>query len=292
VLSPDYVAAAFLGSSLKHDDTDNSIMSLLIRFRHNQKIMLEIDEAYARGYLQLTLSGIWAFVTRNKRGQVHSFHPLPNLAFDWNDRVDSQTLILGWQGISHFLGTSDHVSAALYQRPCPPSLIQALIPQHPDHAIWLASYKEEYDGLKEFDTFEELIFTEYRKVEETHGPAIQSMCVLVTNKDEHGNPVHAKSCIVVLGNKDPHQWTNGDCFAPVETQSAVRLLVSLAIEHNTFAQQGDCKNAFCNPVLPDDEVVIVRPPSGCPFSKPNTFWRLCKTLYGLRRSPKHWYEMF
>jgi hypothetical protein len=78
----------------------------------------------------------------------------------------------------------------------------------------------------------------------------------------------------------------------VVTQSAVRILVYLVIEHNKFAQQGDCKNSFCNPVLTDDEVFIVRPPEGCPFSKPNTFWRLRKTLYGLRRSPKHWYEMF
>jgi hypothetical protein len=138
------------------------------------------------------------------------------------------------------------VSAALCQRPCPLSLIQALNPRHPDHAIWLASYKEEYDGLTEFDTFEELTFAEYRKLAETHGPAIPSMCVLVTKKDEHGNPVWAKSRIVVLSNKYPHEWTTCDCFAPVATQSAVRLLVSLAIKHNKFAQQGDCKNALCN----------------------------------------------
>jgi hypothetical protein len=78
-----------------------------------------------------------------------------------------------------------------------------------------APYKEEYDGLKEFDTFEELTFAEYRKLAETHGPAIPSMCVLVTKKDEHGNHVRAKSRIVVLGNKYPHQWTKGECFAPV-----------------------------------------------------------------------------
>jgi hypothetical protein len=279
-------------SSLKHDDTDNGIISLPNWLRHNQNIILEIYGTYARGYLQLTLNGIWAFITLNKRGQVHGYNPLPNFAFDWTDCVDSQTLILGWQDISHFLGTADHVSAALCQRLCLPSLIQALNPQHPNHDIWLASYKEEYDGLKEFDTFEELTLAEYRKLAETHGPAIPSMCVLVTKKDEHGNSVRAKSHIVVLGNKDPHQWTKGECFAPVTKKAAVRLLVSLAIEQNKFSQQGDCKNAFCNPVLPDDEVVIVHPPQGCPFSKPNTFWRLRKTLYGLRRSPKHWYEMF
>jgi hypothetical protein len=100
-------------SSPKHDDTNNGSMSLPNWFQHNQKIMLEIEGTYARGYLQLTLNGIWAFVTLNKRGQVHSSHPLPNLALNWTDRVDSQTLILGWQDISHFLGTADHVSAAL-----------------------------------------------------------------------------------------------------------------------------------------------------------------------------------
>jgi hypothetical protein len=260
-------------------------------FRHNQKIMLEIDGTHERGHLQLTMNGTWAFVTLDKRGSIHISHPLPNLGFDWFDRVDSQTLILGWQDISHFLGTAGHVSAALYKRTCPSSLSQALDPRHPDHLMWLVSYKEECDGFREFDTFEELTLQEYRKLAETHGPAIPSMCVLVTKKDEHGNPVRVKSRIVVLGDKDPHQWSKGNCFAPVAAQSAVCLLVSLAIEHSKFAQQGDCKNSFCNPVLPEDEVVIV-PPPGCPLSKPNTFWRLRKTLYGLRRPPKHWYEMF
>jgi hypothetical protein len=141
----------------------------------------------------------------NKRGQILSSHPLPNLAYDWTERVDSQTLILGWQNISHLLVTADHVSAALCQRQLPPSLFQALNPQHPDHAIWIASYKEEYAELKELDTFEELTSAKYLKLAETHGPAIPSMCILVTKKDEHGNPVRVKIRIVVLGHKDPHQ---------------------------------------------------------------------------------------
>jgi hypothetical protein len=72
-------------SSLKQDDTYNGIMSLPNWFNHNQKIMLKVDGTYARGYLQLTLSGIWASTTLNKCGQVHRSHPLSNLAFEWND---------------------------------------------------------------------------------------------------------------------------------------------------------------------------------------------------------------
>jgi hypothetical protein len=35
----------------------------------------------------------------------------------------------------------------------------------------------------------------------------------------------------------------------------------------------------------------VRPPPGCPISEPGEYWLLRKTLYGLHRSPKHWYEL-
>ena len=34
------------------------------------------------------------------------------------------------------------------------------------------------------------------------------------------------------------------------------------------------------------------PPPGCPRSEPFSYWMLQKTLYGLRRSPCHWYDNF
>ena len=55
-------------------------------------------------------------------------------------------------------------------------------------------------------------------------------------------------------------------------------------------RQGDCKNAFCNSFLPDDEVVIIKPPLGDPDAETNEYWCLWRTLYGLRHSPKHWYD--
>jgi hypothetical protein len=74
-------------SALKHNDTDNGIMSLLLWFRHNQKIMLETYGTYTRGYLQLTLNGTWTFITLKKSCKIHTSHPHPNLAFYWFDRV-------------------------------------------------------------------------------------------------------------------------------------------------------------------------------------------------------------
>ena len=47
---------------------------------------------------------------------------------------------------------------------------------------------------------------------------------------------------------------------------------------------------FCNTLLPDDEITIVRPPLDDIESGPNDFWILNKTLYGLRQSPQNWYR--
>ncbi len=43
-------------------------------------------------------------------------------------------------------------------------------------------------------------------------------------------------------------------------------------------------------MLPPEEFTIVRPPLGDPSAKPNEFWLLKKTLYGLCHSPRHWYD--
>jgi hypothetical protein len=64
----------------------------------------------------------------------------------------------------------------------------------------------------------------------------------------------------------------------------------MAVEMGRREKQGDCKNAFVHSYLPKDETIICRPPKGCPLSKPGDLWLLRKTLYGLRRSPYHWYQ--
>ena len=38
-------------------------------------------------------------------------------------------------------------------------------------------------------------------------------------------------------------------------------------------------------------ITIVRPPLDDPDSNPDDFWILNKTLYGLRKSPQHWYNL-
>ena len=103
-------------------------------------------------------------------------------------------------------------------------------------------------------------------------------------------PLRAKSRIVVLGNRETRDWSKSDRFAPVLRFDSLRFLVSMATQHCRPLKQGDCKNAFCQGILPAEETTIVRPPSGDPDSSKDEYWLLLKTLYGLRRSPRHWYD--
>jgi hypothetical protein len=190
------------------------------------------------------------------------------------------------------MGSVSHVSAKNLTNPCPASLHRAIDPTNIDRDIWLASYREEKDSLLDVETYEVITLEQYRRLRSEGAPkAIPSMCVLVIKLDENGQPDRAKSRIVVLGNQEGRSWGKHERAAPVLKYSSLRLIVSAAIERQRKLKQADYKNAFCNPTLPDDEITIIRPPIGDPDASEGEYWLLKKTLYGLRRSPKHWYDM-
>ena len=164
---------------------------------------------------------------------------------------------------------------------------------NPDRHVWLDSYNEEKDGLADLDVYERISKKQYLALKRSGKipKAIPSMCVLTIKPDRDGKPHRAKSRIVVLGNHEDRYFEKSKRYAPVLKYSSLRLLTAKAVGEKRVLQQGDCKNAFCNATLPDDEVTVIRPPVGDPNFDKDEFWLLKKTLYGLRRSPNHWYNM-
>ena len=118
-------------------------------------------------------------------------------------------------------------------------------------------------------------YEEYLRQYGDNARAIPTVNLFTIKQDMEGNPVRAKSRIVVLGNLERRIWSREDRYAPVLSGSASRLLLSMAIEDGRRLKQGDCKNAFCNGILPDDEICIVRPPQDCPRSKKGIYWKHC-----------------
>eukprot|EP00957_Ditylum_brightwellii_P126905 9674224-Ditylum_brightwellii.AAC.1 len=141
---------------------------------------------------------------------------------------------------------------------------------------------EELNDLLKLGVYKEISVEEYYQLQSKGAPkAIPTMCILNIKHDKNGAPVRAKSRIVILGNLEQCTWEKGEVYALVITQTQVCLLTLLAVSHKRALKQADCKNAFCRGVLPPKEVVIVRPPPGCPKSKQGAYWHLKKTLYRL-----------
>ena len=287
------------------DSADSSLPPFL---RLNSKITYEHNGQYHKGFLGFR-DGSFRFVYKshvNKRKEDWSVE-LPRLHSNWVDMCVEGILLPGH--IAHtfirspsvstpssatpstFDPVASFVSALNLHRDCPPTLLKALSDSHPDREIWLQSYAEEKQGLQSLDTYKKITLGEYRALREKGAPrAIPTMCVLTIKRDENLLPHRAKSRIVVLGNHEDRVWSKSDKFAPVLRSESLRLLVSMAVEKRRPLRQGDCKNAFCQGILPPDEVTIVRPPSGDPDAEPGEYWLLLRTLYGLRRSPRHWYD--
>jgi hypothetical protein len=103
------------------------------------------------------------------------------------------------------------------------------------------------------------------------------------------NTLWAKSCIVVHGNHKDRVWTKPEKYAPALYPGSMHLMVSLVTERCRTLKQGDCKNALCQGIQPDDKIMIVKPPIRDPDATKNKYWLLKRTLYGLQCSPHHWY---
>ena len=194
--------------------------------------------------------------------------------------------------ISHMV-KARHVSAKdLTEFKTPNSLLQhaKLIPD--DKSIWDKSYTEEYEGLQALQTWEVITEDQYSILKKsTKVNILPTMAISVIKKDGNGNPTRAKYRIVVLGNFDNHGWEKHECFAPVLAQYELRLLLHQAVDIGCIPKQGDVSQAFCQAFLPEEEVTVCKPPPGCLHSPPSTYWKLLKSLYGMRRSPRHWYNL-
>ena len=97
------------------------------------------------------------------------------------------------------------------------------------------------------------------------------MCVLTIKPDEMLQPHRAKYRIVVLGNHEDRIWTKSDKYAPVLGPDTLWLLISMAVQKRCTLKQGDCKNAFCQGILPPDKITIVKPPIGDPDAKKDEY---------------------
>jgi hypothetical protein len=152
-----------------------------------------------------------------------------------------------------------------------------------DKEIWDTAYDEEFDGLSSLPTWEIISEDKFRQLYK-NVKILPSMAIATIKYDAHNKPKRAKYRIVNLGNHDYHKESTA---APVKSQLELRVLTSLAVYNRRVLKNCDIKQAFVQSSLPEDENYFVRPPIGCPRSPPGTYWKLLRSLYGLRHAPNY-----
>ena len=82
-----------------------------------------------------------------------------------------------------------------------------------------------------------------------------------------------------------------DTFTPMTRIASIRVLIALASIHNLVIYQMDVKTAFLNGDL--EEEIYMKQPEGCVVpGKEKKVWKLVKSLYGLKQTPKQWHNKF
>jgi hypothetical protein len=141
---------------------------------------------------------------------------------------------------------------------------------------WLKAEGVEYDAHKENSTWTIIVTV-------PHGHQIlPTKWVYKYKFKDNGELERLKARLVVCGNRQNSEFWR-ETYAAVARATTLKILLAMVAALDLECDQADVVTAFLNGTLDCNEVVYIRLPDG-------RLARVNKTLYGLRRSPRLWYE--
>ena len=112
--------------------------------------------------------------------------------------------------------------------------------------------------------------------------------IFTIKTDAEGKPIRFKARLVAGGNYQTEGIDYEETFAPVIRHTTLRTFFAIAARYGWKIHQVDIKTAFLHGDL-DKDIFMMQPP-GFSDGDNNYVCHLQKSLYGLKQSPKMWYE--
>ncbi|KAL5758013.1 hypothetical protein ACOSP7_020624 [Xanthoceras sorbifolium] len=148
---------------------------------------------------------------------------------------------------------------------------------------WKNAVLEELGALQRNKTWD---ITELPKGKQ----AVGCKWVFTVKHKADGSVERYKARLVAKGFTQTYGIDYGETFAPVAKLNTIRVLLSLAVNLNWKLHQMDVKNAFLNGELAEE--VYMKGPPGLENDYGDKVCKLKKSLYGLKQSPRAWFERF
>ena len=165
-------------------------------------------------------------------------------------------------------------------------LTRTEVPKNINEALsdpkWRMAVQEEMNALKKNGTWEIVELPEGKKT-------VGCKWVFTVKFNADGSINRYKARLVAKGFTQTYGVDYQETFAPVAKLNTIRVLLSLASNLDWPLQQLDVKNAFLNGDL-HEEVYMDSPPGF--ESEKNLVCKLRKSLYGLKQSPREWFDKF
>ncbi|KAI3729915.1 hypothetical protein L6452_18587 [Arctium lappa] len=170
-----------------------------------------------------------------------------------------------------------HTSTSI--SPLPRNPLDAL--KNPD---WNKAMTEEFRALIDNNTWE--------LVPRTHAMNIvHSMWIFRHKTKSDGSLERYKARLVCDGRSQKEGIDCGETFSPVVKPTTIRTVLSNALSNAWEVHQLDVKNAFLHGHL-HETVYMHQPPGFRDHHLPNHVCLLKKSLYGLKQTPRAWYQRF
>ncbi|GJU71524.1 retrovirus-related pol polyprotein from transposon TNT 1-94 [Tanacetum coccineum] len=107
--------------------------------------------------------------------------------------------------------------------------------------------------------------------------------------DENGIMSRNKARLVAQEYNQQESIDYDETYAPVARLESIRILLAIACANDFKLYHLDIKSAFLNGFI-NEEVYVAQPSGFIDFERPNYVYKLKKALFGLKQSPKAWYD--
>jgi hypothetical protein len=148
-----------------------------------------------------------------------------------------------------------------------------------DSDKWDAAVKEELDALYRNKTWDIC-------PRPTHQRVVDCRWVFKIKYNADGSIQRYKARLCAKGFTQIPGQDFDDIFAPVVRYDSLRILLALSAHYKWYPQQMDVNSAFLYGTLKEE--IYMELPEG--FRESGKVCRLRKCIYGLKQSPREWYE--